>query len=560
MQITDVVAPTEERASRGSALSRWVGIAILFLVGALVLQVFFEGWLVTWFGTRTTDAQGLVFVEQAGWPKTVKITLYVILFVLTAVKFTVDRAWHTLTTKADIALLVLGVVMAVAGVVGGSSALLIGQALFVYFRGVIVFYAFRALRPSWAQVKPLLWIGGTIVAVNTLIGVVQFWVGESAYTALGWVDPKWISENRAHGLLEHPNDLGHLASFMLLGLLSWFMTTERVAKRWWFLYALICVAVSVAQSRQSMVAVIAAFAAVALLRRNRWKRLILAGTVFVFIASLPVIMSPDNRANLAYRLGGAFNALLLWGGYSAEECRRDPRCSGPGDAEIRLVYIPQGLKLFAASPVLGYGVGQFGGIVAVRADEEWNKDPRFVEVLGPEGFDLHDFIAVSVDVFWLHLLVEVGALGMIAYLVWMWFVSSPMVRLAWRRGPPRESATSADPIYVWAAATLVFALLTAAWSPVLEDPVFPPLMFAVLGFGWVLWQRGSLPNGDTVRAGGSAQPGGSAQQGGSAQSGGSAQPGGPAQPGGSAQQGDPSPQVAVQKRAAAHEQEVERCD
>jgi O-Antigen ligase len=476
-----VVAPESPPSAR--PMSRPVGVAILLVLGALLIQVLFEGWLVTRFGARTIDAQGNTIVDPAEWPKTIKSALYMLLFVLSIAKFSVDRAWHTLTTKADIALLVLGLVMAVAGAVGGSSALLIGQALFVYFRGVIVFYAFRALRPSWSQVKPLLWIGGAVIAVSTLIGMVQFWVGKPAYTWLGWVDMKWVYENRAHGLFEHPNDLGHLASFMLLGLLSWFVTAEKVAKRWWFLYALICVAISTAQSRQSMLAVLGAFAVVAFLRRNRWKKLILAGAVFVFISSLPVVMSPDNRAQLAYRLGGVFRALLLPGDrLSFEECQRDPRCRG--DAEVRVLYIKQGVKLLAASPVLGYGAGQFGGIVAVKADPQWNSDPRFVEVLGPNGFDMHDFVAVSVDVFWLHLLVEVGALGVLAYLVWLWFVGSPMLRLAWRRGPPSDG----DPIYVWAAAALVFALLTAAWSPVLEDPVFPPLLFAVLGFGWVLWQ------------------------------------------------------------------------
>lgn len=483
MQVS-VLAP-ESAPSPARPLSRPVGTAILAVLILLLVQVLFEGWLVTRFGTRITDAQGFVTVDPAGWPKTVKSALYITLFALTVLKLTLDRAWHTMTTKADLALLALGVIMVIAGVAGGSPAVLIGQALYVYFRGVIVFYAFRALRPDWSQVKPLLWIGGSVIAVSTLIGMVQFWVGESAYTTLGWVDMKWVVENRAHGLFEHPNDLGHLASFMLLGLVSWFVTAEKVAKRWWFLYALICVAVSVAQSRQSMLAVLGGFAAIALLRRTRWKVLIFSGVIFAVIASLPVVLSPANRAHLAYRLGGAFNAILMWGGYSLEECKRDPRCYGPGEAEVRLLFISQGSKLFAASPVLGYGVGQFGGIVAVRHDPEWNKDPRFVEVLGPKGFDMYDFVAVSVDVFWLHLLVEVGALGLLAYLVWTWFVGSPVFRSAWRRGPPTRS----DPVHVWGAAALVFALLTAAWSPVLEDPVFPPLLFAVLGFAWVLRQR-----------------------------------------------------------------------
>jgi hypothetical protein len=33
---------------------------------------------------------------------------------------------------------------------------------------------------------------------------------------------------------------------------------------------------------------------------------------------------------------------------------------------------------------------------------------------------------------------------------------------------------------------VLFPVIVAALSPALEDPLFPPLLFAVLGLGWVL--------------------------------------------------------------------------
>lgn len=482
-----------EPESPPSNRPRPLAVAILVVLGLLLVQVLFEGWLVTLFGFHHPNEYGNPAVDPAEWPKTIKSGLYFVLLALTALKFTVDRTWRTLTTKADIALVVLGAIMAIAGLLGGSSTVLIGQALFVYFRGVIVFYAFRALRPNWSQVKPALWIGGAVVAVSSLIGLVQFWVGHPAYTALGWVEMKWAGENRAHGLFPHPNDLGHLAGLMVLALVSWFMTVEKVSRRWWALYALICLGLSVAQSRQSMMAVFAAFAVIALLRRNRWRRLISAGVIFTLLSALPIALSQENRENLAYRMGGVFNALLLpgWGGKGKGPHRVPPEGI---DREVRVLYITQGVQLIEDSPLLGFGVGQFGGIVAVKADPQWNMDPRFVEILGPDGFYMYGFEAVSVDVFWLHLIVEAGVIGLLAYLVWLYFVGSPMFRAARRRGPPAQTdRVGTDPahhwIYIWAATALVFAVLTAAWSPVLEDPVFPPLLFAVLGFGWVLRQR-----------------------------------------------------------------------
>jgi O-antigen ligase len=108
-------------------------------------------------------------------------------------------------------------------------------------------------------------------------------------------------------------------------------------------------------------------------------------------------------------------------------------------------------------------------------------DQRFQEVLGPKGFYLHDFESTSVDVFWLHLLVEVGALGLIAYLAWMYLISAPLIKAAWRRGTERR-----DAIFLWSTGAVVFAVLIATWSASLEDPLFPPMLFGVLGFGWVL--------------------------------------------------------------------------
>jgi O-antigen ligase len=230
------------------------------------------------------------------------------------------------------------------------------------------------------------------------------------------------------------------------------------------------------------------------------------------LGALPIAFSEDARENLAYRFGGIFNALHMSGKKnSKKECQNNPKCHGT-DGEIRILFAKQGAKLWAASPVLGYGVGQFGGIVAVKNDPNWNMDPRFQKVLGPDGFNLFDFKSTSVDVFWLHLLVEVGALGVLAYVMWMFLIASPLIRAAWQRGRKMggvRGSPDSGAILLWACGTFVFAMLVAAWSPSLEDPLFPALMFAVLGLGWALLSRESRqePNvsgpddDDTVRAG-----------------------------------------------------------
>jgi O-antigen ligase len=489
-------------------LSRQLSRALLAVLGLLLVEVLIEGWLVVLLGHRGIDADGNATVDPAELPKTIKSALYGLLLGLTIAKFAVDRTWYRLWTWADAALVILAVVMVMAGYVGGSSTVLIGQALFVYFRGAIVFYAMRALNPGWRAMRPLCWMAGAFLVVSAVIGLIQFLFGHVAYTWLGWVDLKWADENRPQGLLDHPNNLGHVMGLMVLGLLAWFVTADEVKKRWWILFGLTALALSIAQSRQSTVAVVAGIGLIALLRRGSWRRLIAATLIVVLLTAVPVVFSAESRNALAYRLGGLFNSFKMSGTKNSnKECEQNPRCSGR-DGEVRVLFTKQGVKLWAARPILGYGVGQFGGIVAVKNDPQWNMDPRFQEVLGPDGFYLFNFKSTSVDVFWLHLLVEVGALGVIAYLIWMYLIVAPVIGAVWRRGPKMggvRGSPGSGAILLWAASSFVFAILVAAWSPSLEDPLFPALMFAVLGFAWALLQQrpSEEPAGDEdiVRAG-----------------------------------------------------------
>jgi O-antigen ligase len=127
------------------------------------------------------------------------------------------------------------------------------------------------------------------------------------------------------------------------------------------------------------------------------------------------------------------------------------------------------VDLWLQRPVLGYGVGQFGGIVAYKDDPQW------AEKL---GFNLYGAKPDQVDSFWLHLLVETGVLGVLAYFAWLWFLVAPMVRSRVR-----------DPFLAWGPAVVVFSGFVALLSPSLEDPLYPPLLFTVLGLGWVALRR-----------------------------------------------------------------------
>jgi O-Antigen ligase len=529
--------------SRAGRISQGLGWALLGLLAFLLVEVLFEAWVQIRLADRGgVDAQGNRIVTLPDWPKTLKNGVYLVLLALTAAKIAVDRRWRDFLTKVDVALAVLVVALLVAGFVGGSPLRLIGEGVYIYLRGVIVFYAWRAADPGWRRIRAVLVLLGAIIGVNAVIAIVQTIVGYDSYRALGWVNLTWARTNRAHALLDHPNHLGHLLSLTMLGLLAWFVTRKTIGWRWWALFIGLAIALSATQSRESLLGIVAGGVVIALLRLKApagadsdelhrlkapagadsdelhrpdgWPVVRVVAVALVLIvgfAAAQIAFSPANRAELQRRLGGVFSAFDVRSGQEgkgycvagSQGCDESNPNRVP-QREIRVLYYQQGAKLWVKRPVFGYGVGQFGGIVATEHDARWYADPRF----GPGGFNTYGFNAQQVDSFWLHLLVETGAVGALAYLVWLALLVAPFVTLALHRR--RRSAGDAQrappapplhPFAYWAPAAVVFAVMIAFFSSSLEDPIFPAMLFTVLGVAWVLLRRGELtPPGspDTV--------------------------------------------------------------
>jgi hypothetical protein len=496
--------PGVDRLSR---FSRVLGTVLLILVGVLLVEVLFEAWVQHLGGSYTRLEDGRRDIRLPEWPKNVKNALYLAILALTVVKVAVDRSWRRFTTAADIALAVLGVLMVVAGLLGGSDAQLIGEALFVYFRGVIVFYAWRAVNPAWSAVRPLLWVLGVILAVNSFAAIAQMLFGVPLFERMGWLELTWASIFRAHGFLDHPNHLGHVLALGMLGLLAWFVTVDRVGRRWWWLFALFAIALSATQSREATLGFLAGAVLIGLLRRGGWRRVTAAFLAVALLAGAQLALREENRTELQRRLAGVFSAFEVPSGQEgADYCVKgtatdtDECTNKVNQREIRVLYAQQGMRILAGSPLLGYGVGQFGGIVAEKDDPNWNMDPRF----GPNGFDMHGSTQQQVDSFWLHLIVEVGILGALAYLVWLFFLIWPVLRarpgpLLRFRGSDNPPGFRPHPLLYWAPAALLFAVLVAFLSPAPEDPLFPPLLFTVLGLAWVMLTRGELVTTTQVR-------------------------------------------------------------
>ncbi|MEV6372433.1 hypothetical protein [Micromonospora musae] len=514
--------------------------AIVLVLGVLLVHVLLETWVQVLSGPTSTDPRANL-ENAAQWPKQLKSVLYLGLAALAVVKVAVDQLWRRFLTGADLALVVLGLVMVLAGVVNDSSVTLMGEALFVYFRGVIVFYALRAADLDRTLVRRLLLVVGVVVGVNVLLALVQMVVGRPAYTMLGWVDLTWAGQSRAQGLLSHPNHLGHVLGIALLGFVCWVATTDGVRRGWWVAATVVAVAMSATQSRESLLGVLVGAGLVAVLVRGGLRRVLAVCLIVVLCTVTQIAVRPDNRAEWERRLGNAFSSFYHPAGSEHSRSAADtPTASAPPAArpstsatarpagrpgstadgggpsarptgsakpsqpsastppggsspratpapaatrspapvrEIRVLYLQQAARILPRQPVFGFGIGQFGGVVAEKANPNWHKNPKF----GPEGFNRYGFQAVQVDSFWLHLIMEVGILGFAGYLLWLLLVAKPLLATVQRL---RRTARRPSPTIVWGLSALAFACIVGFLSPSMEDPLLPPLLWTVVGLAW----------------------------------------------------------------------------
>ncbi|MEV1073560.1 O-antigen ligase family protein [Micromonospora parva] len=521
------MAPATDRPTR--PVSGLLSTAIVVVVGALLVHVLLETWAQVLSGPTSVDPRANLD-GSAQWPKQLKTVLYLGLAGLTVVKVAVDRLWHRFLTGADLALLVLGLVMVLAGLVNDSSMSLMGEALFVYFRGVIVFYALRAADLNSLMIRRLLIVVAVVVSVNVLLALVQMVVGEPAYRVLGWVDLTWSEQSRAQGLLSHPNHLGHVLGLTLLGFVAWLATATDVRRRWWAVAVVATVAMSATQSRETLLGVLIGAVVIAVVARTNTRRILAVCLLVVLCTVAQIAARPDNRAEWERRIGNAFTSFNHPAGSESSPpappaaatakpsptatARSDggstasggPKTSakpstspgtsgsgGPGGSpgaatpqpthspapvrEIRVLYLQQAAKILPRQPLLGFGIGQFGGVVAEKDNPNWHKNPKF----GPGGFNRYGFQAVQVDSFWLHLIMEVGVLGFGAYLVWLFMIAKPLLA---RTRQLRRTGHRPAPNVLWGIAALIFACIVGFLSPSMEDPLLPPLLWTVVGLAW----------------------------------------------------------------------------
>jgi hypothetical protein len=481
---------TAERGRRNVIVAVTGGIAAVLVV-LLLLEALLEGWLLMQLRTAGPEFADLVRAIRNG--------AYVGLGLSAGLHVAVSGRARVFWTVADATFVVLMAIMVLAGALGGSSPTLIGEAVFVYMRGAVIFYALRALEPPPWAIRSLLLALGLILCAHAIAAVAQAIVGPSGYGAFGITDLGWAVDGRAQGLFTHPNHLGHVAGFGLIGIVAWRLS--RISARWWLLVGLLATALGLSRSWESIAATLLALVALWLLRGRTYRAIVMAIAAIAIITGASLMTQPGALASIADKFNGVVRAIDIPSGTEAslppsERCdpaSADCTATGVPKRSTRLLLYQQGIDAWTRSPLFGYGVGQFGGGVASQHDPLWYLDKRF----GPDAFNLYGMDLTQADSFWLHLLVETGAIGLITYLIWLAALVYPSARRVFgTRLQPSGRDGLGPPLDRWAIRAVLFAFVIAFFSPSLEDPMFPALLFGVLGLAWSRTQDGRRPVGE----------------------------------------------------------------
>ena len=464
-----------------------IGSALFVLVCVLLVDVVLEGWLVTLFGSRH-DINGVGVVDVATWPKTVKTVLYFVLAVLTAAKLTVDRGWGRLRTRADLALLVLAVVLLLAGIFGPSEPKLIGEgAVRLPPRGA------RLLRAAGPQPRPgpdppdALAAGRPGAASRSWSRWCRWWSGDRRTGRWGGSTCTWANISRAQGLLDHPNDLGHLTGLMLLGLFALFAVREKVGRWWWARGRGDALGMAASQSRESIVGVLAGLLVIAVLRRAHWRRFALLAVLILLTAAIPIVSrrtpgrvaAPVRRRHrrradperqgvrrAAGRPRRPATRPTARSGCSttsrARSCWSAGRCSATASASSAASWPSRttrtGTRTRASSRSASTSTASRPR-PSTRSGCTWWSRP------GCSG--------------WSPTWPGCGS--------WPRRWCGQCDRVA---GSRRRPAHPAHPALYWAPAAILFVTLVASLSASLEDPLVPPLLFTIVGIAWVVLARG----------------------------------------------------------------------
>jgi len=366
------------------------------------------------------------------------------------------------------------------------------------FRFMIVFFLVVQIAPSKTFIKNLTWTMFGVVVFQCLLGIMQAILGEpldqfllpseartyGTLTLTSGVEQFWDPGSRIFATLGRYDRLGNFLYLFLLIASAILFTKKLYLKYPWVIWLFIVgvPALVLTYSRSSWFAFLLGFLFIGLIVKH--DRRVLAGFAALVVFLTLVLAGSGLNVSLITESPGQSLSERFFESFSLARWRGEYYGLGR-----TFWFIETPRQVIAASPILGFGPGQYGGgaVAALHNTKVYEELGLPFGVFGTEG---------AIDNNWFSLWGESGTLGMVFYL---WFYFGLFFYAL------NTARTHKDP-FVQALALAVGAMLIAVafnalTSTLLEIRTSAYYLWLYAGFLYVLAQEDSVRSPSFPRRG-----------------------------------------------------------
>jgi hypothetical protein len=353
-------------------------------------------------------------------------------------------------------------------------------------RFMLVFFLVVQIAPSKTFIKKLTWVMFAIVIFQSLLGILQAIIGEpldqfllpsesrtyGSLTLTSGVEQFWDPGSRVFSTLGRYDRLGNFLYLFLLFSTAILFTKKLYQKHPWILWLFVIgvPALVLTYSRSSWFAFLLGFLFIGLFIKK--DRRVLAGFGALVLFLTLVLAGSGLNVSLITETPGQTLSERFFESFSLARWRGEYYGLG---RTFWFVHAP--LNVVAASPILGWGPGQFGGgaVAALHNTTVYENLGLPFGVFGTEG---------AIDNNWFSLWGESGTLGIVFYL-WLYIgLFAYALKVARTHKDPFVQALA-----LGVCAMLIGVAFNAFTSSVLEIRTSAFYLWLYAGFLYVLVDR-----------------------------------------------------------------------
>lgn len=355
-------------------------------------------------------------------------------------------------------------------------------------RFIIVFFLVVYLRPSKSFMKRLTMALFIVLMIESGIGILQAIIGEpmdlflissqahafGTWTLTGGVEQFWDPGSRVFATMGRYDQLGNFLYLFLLiasGLLFAFKTRiKKLDRLLWWVFILGIPTLVLTYSRSSWFAFFIGFLFIGLIIKRDKK--VFAGLIASVLIVLGYLAASGLTVGLIAEGPGQTLSERFFESFSYTRWRGE--YEGLGRVYW---YVHTPLNVVAASPIFGWGPGQFGGgaVAALRNTQVYEQLGLPFGVFGTEGF---------IDNSWFTLWGEAGTLGLL-FFVWMYIALFHRALTTYHqvRDPYAQG------LAIGCAAVMLGMAFNAFTSTIFEIRTVAFYLWLYGGFMWVLGEE-----------------------------------------------------------------------